>query len=585
MTRQHPEFDRFKLALAEARHGDALHCLDILLGEYPQSLALHWHRAGVLETLGRNSEALMAVDRVLALRADFVPAMIKRAQFDVDGDDEDFEDEEDDEESPEAVLARNERAARQRAHIDYNMSLLRRALIIEPESADAHWHLSLLLRATDPESAAAADHRAEADQLLDRAITLAPDRVEFHEQRAESARMASFLFEHDEDTAPHDDADVIVNASGMRHSRTHLQRALTDYQTCARLSGSRHHALRVAGMLHQLQRHDEALAAYDKVLAAMAADDPQREAIVSMRARSENNGAGEREQMAQALESVLGNLGRDRNLNEDIAAQALMSAAGAVRRGKRVGEAIDARLSDDPEQLMANNIALQILNVANEPAPELVAADAASFPSFQRRFHADRKRALTALGLHHVADAEALGMTRMLGQRILLGFHADEQGETGVASFAMKPKWPGWLGFIVLFFSGKWKTVEMVECVSQFDDGAHLSTQFESPSPFEYAAPVYVEKLPRKASLTELVTRHRGRTAEYQRAHPDSSIVTAIDLAGFEQRWIEGQRSKQAYRASIGYVTDKELKALLGSHHDRFAPKVRERLRVLAEDL
>jgi tetratricopeptide (TPR) repeat protein len=583
MSLQHPEFDRFKQAYAESRLDDALHSLNALIEQHPQSMALYWHRANVLEKLERYPEARAAVDEVLARRADFVPALIKRVELDFDESDDD---DEDDLPDHERERREQEASAREEARAQQHEAQLRSVLGIDPNAVDALRLLSGLLRRHDRESSAGKQSEAEADGLLDRAIALAPERVELMEDRANVLRMRALLPYAEDDEAPQfDDPDVIATFSGMRYSRRLLERALADFQVCFRLSNEARHGLRVAGLLHDLQRFDEALQAYDAVLAGMAADNPRRDYIVEMRARSENNGAGERDQMARLLESTLESGSRDRNLGDNIAAQAIMSAAAAVRGGKSVSAALEARISDDPDQMMANNIAIQILNVANEPNPELVTVDTAAFPGYQRKSNARSSAQLLKLGLRHIADAEAQGMTRMLGQRILLSFFADDSGEMGVACFAMKPKWPGWLGFLVLLFSGKWKVVEMTECVSQFDDGAHISTQYISPSPFEYAPPVYVEKLPRSASVTELVARHSGRVAEYRRAHPDAEPLRALDLPGMEQRWIEGQQAKKAYRSSIGYITDTELRGLLGAHYDRFARKVQERIKVLAADL
>jgi tetratricopeptide (TPR) repeat protein len=589
MSLQHPEFDRFKQAYADTRLDDALHSLNVLIELHPQSMALHWHRANVLEKLERYPEARTAVDEVLRRRADFVPALIKRVELDFDesGDDGDEDDLPDDERE----RREHEASAREEARAQQHEAQLRAVLDMDGNAVDALRLLSGVLRRHDRDSVAGQQSEVEADGLLDRAIALAPERIDLLEERANGARMRALLPYGQDDDASHaddrhdDDPDLIVTFSGMRYSRRLLERALADFQACYRLRNETRHGLRVAGLLHDLQRFDEALQAYDAVLADMPADDPRRDYIIDMRARSENGGAGERDQMARLLESTLESGGRDRNLGEDAAAQAIMSAAAAVRGGKSVSAALGARISDDPDQMMANNIAMQIINVANEPNPELVAVDTAAFPGYQRKSNARCSAQLLKLGLRHVADAEAQGMTRMLGQRVLLSFFADDSGEMGVACFAMKPKWPGWLGFLLLLFSGKWKVVEMTECVSQFDDGAHISTQYVSPSPFEYAPPVYVEKLPRSASVTELVTRHSGRVAEYRRAHPDAEPLRALDLAGMEQRWIEGQQAKKAYRSAIGYITDTELRGLLGAHYDRFARKVREQIKVLAEDL
>lgn len=581
MSLQHPEFDRFKRANAEARHQDALRSLDALLAEHPQSMALHWHRAHVLIRLERIAEARTAVEEVLRRRPDYVPALIKRVELDVadDGGEDD------------ATLGDAERERRQRlieaeevARARRHQQWLREALRIDPDAVGAMCLLASLLQRqidADPQAPAVLQ---EAQRLLARAIELAPDRIDLREQRGNDLRLRAMQVPEQGDVTADGDT-IIVTFAGMRYARGLLERALADFQHCVDRGGELRHGTRVASLLHDLGRFDEALGAYDQVLAKLPVADPRREFIVDMRARSENKGAGERDQMARLLESAVAEMGPDRNQSDDMAAQALLSAANAVRGGKSLGAALEQRLSDDPEMLMANNIAIQILNVANEPAPELIAADPASFPGFQRRFNQRQHQALLQLGLRAVGDAEAKGITRMLGQRVLIGFFADESGETGVATFTMKPRWPGIIGFLLMLLTGKWKAVEMIECVSQFDDGAHLSTQYESISAFQYAAPVHIEKLPRRASLTELVTRHSGRVAEHRRAHPGAQPMQAQDLAGMERRWIEGQQAKKAYRALIGYITDAELKALLGPHYNRFARKVRERVESLAEDL
>ncbi len=581
MSLQHPEFERFKQAYAQTRYQDALHSLMALLDQHPDSLALRWHRANVLEKLERYAEARVAVEEVLQLKSDFVPALIRRVVLDFDehaaDDDAEISDKE--------RLRREQIAAAQNAQrAERSEQRLRAVLAIDPDAVDALRLLSQLLR-----DQRHPDAQIESNRLLDYAISLAPQRADLFEARASVLRARALLPFADEvslDAADGaDPADVVTTFSGMRYSRSLLERALADFQTCYRLSGEARYALRVGSLLHDLGRFDEALLAYDAALAVMPSEDPRRAFIVEPRARSENNGAGEREQMARLLEAAVAGEGGDRAQGEDVVAQAVLSAANAVRAGKSVSAAMDARISDDPDQMLATSIAAQILNLANEPAPGLAMVDAKTFPAYQRKFVDKRKRELTLLGLRHIADAEAQGMKLMLGKRILLSFFADENGESGVACFAMKPKWPGWLGFLILFCTGKWKVTDMTECVSQFDDGALISTQYVSPSPFEFGPPVYIEKLPRSASVTELVTRHSGRIAEYRRAHPDAEPMRVSDLAGIEQRWIDGQQIKRAYRQSIGYITDNELKGLLGAHYGRFAVKVRERLQVLAQDL
>ncbi|HOY24281.1 MAG TPA: tetratricopeptide repeat protein [Cellvibrio sp.] len=573
MSLQDPEFDQFKRAFKAENFDSALQSLKRLLARYPQSFALRWHHVRVLEKLERFAEARVALNKVIELRDNFVPALIMQVQLDFHEYERNAEEDEFDAEP----------IQKQQARFDAIEERLFKILSIDPNAVDALHMLSGLLRGHEGNM-----HLAKADQLLNRAISLAPKRVDLLEDRANS--FLARAIDQDEDS--NNAENVVTTFSGMRYSRNILEQALADFETCYALSHQHRYGLRVGSILHDLGRFDEALATYDNVLAHVPEDDPYRPFIVERRARSENNGGGEREQMAKMLEAAVAKDGKDRGLDEDNIAHAMLSAANAVRAGKSVNDALETRLSDDPDDIMATSIAVQIINVANEPKPELVAVDPKHYPLYQQKFIAQCKDALSNLGLRHVCDAEAKGMQLMLGQSVLLSFFADEFGETGIACFSMKPKQPNLIGFLYLFFTLKWKvlaatrkTTKMVECVSQFTNGDHLSTQYESVSPFEYGPPIYIEKLPANASAAELVTLHLQRLEEYKAEYPIAKAMRAVDLESMEERWVRGQAVKRNYRAQLGYVTDTELQKLLGAFYDKFAAKVRAKIKVLAADL
>lgn len=574
MALQDPEFDKFKLAYKESRFQEALDSLDKVLAEHPHSFALNWHHVKVLEKLERFSDARIVLNKMLRVKSDFVPGLIMQVQLDF----HEYED----------GLADDESSSNPTAQTGFDLieQRLYKILSIDPNAVDALHMLSGLLRGHEGDA-----HLAKANQLLNRAIKLAPERVDLLEDRA-NCFLANAMVNED-DTDPHETVthETVTTFSGVRYSRDNLEQALTDFTLCYALSRQHRYGLRAASILHDLGRFEEALATYDSVLAKVPEDDPYRPFIIERRARSENNGAGEREQIAQLLESTIAKDGKDRTLDENNIAHAMLSAANAVRGGKSVSDALEARVSDDPDDNIATSIAVQILNVAHEPHPKLVAVDPKDFPAYQQAFTAKCKQDLEPLGLYHVCDAEATGMRPMLGQRVLLSFFADESGETGIACFTMKPKKPNVLGLLFLLLTGKWTTLiklgkaaRMVECVSQFNTGDHISTQYGSPSPFEYGAPIYIEKLPASSSPTELVERHLNRVAEHKQDNPNAFIMRAIDLDGMEERWLQGQAVEREYRVGVGYVTELELQTLLGAHYDKFAHKVKAKLQVLAAD-
>lgn len=568
---QHPEFDRFKTAWREQRYDDAQAHIDAVIAAHPGVASLHWYRANCLEKLERYAESLQAVDAVLAIDPGHAPALVKQVAL-AWVREQDRNDDEAGELTPAQQAEQERRHVEQRAR---HIAQVKRALAIDPNLPDASFALSQLLRNGDLTGSPA--QTAQADALLERAIVLAPERVEFRAARGELHQLRALQVPDD---VP--DEACVQNFTGLKYLRAELEAALQDFLHCAQADGTYRYRVRAARVLHDLGRFDEALAEYDLALERLPANAPQRDFLLQARARSENNGAGERDEMAAMLEGLIEP--GDRNLADDNAATLLLGAARAVRKGKRMDEALSVRLPESPDDLLAANFAEQILNVAYENPPKLVAVDRATFPAYQRQYATRQAKALATAGYRHVADAEATGMTPTLGQRVLLTFHVDDSGAIGVGTFALKPKWPGFVGFLLLFFTGKWKTHTMTECITQFDDDGFLITQYESASPFDYAKAVDIERLPSRTSIATLVARHSQRVADYRQAHPQARALPATNLAEIDSNIRRGQAIKRAYRRSIGFVTDGELRKMLGGHYDRFAQKIRSKLDELADD-
>lgn len=569
-----PEFIRFAEAFRADRFEQALALIDPLIARHPDSPALRWHRVRTLQALGHDEPMRTELARVLEMRPDYVPAIVLHVRCTVDDevDDSDW----DELEGKALERRQHEHELAQQRQSLWAEQQLRPALAREPDNLDALELLANVLQARSEDARA----QAESLSLLDRALTLAPGRVDLREWRA-MQRMASAMSSGN-DADEVGETDTVQTFVGLRQSRSGLEAALADYERCHADSGEMRYAVRAASILHDLGRHDEAVARYDRILAELPPDHGSRAAILERRRRSENGGAGEREEMAHLLQQIAAGDGKDRTLQDDVAAQVMLGLGQAMNSGASLGDALQLLSSDDPNDVLAFGIAQQVLAQAFEPPPELESVSAADYPVWQRRF-ADRITAqLQGSDLLTIGDVEARGMFPMLGQHVLLRLYTDPGGSLRAASYAMRPKWPGWAGFLVLLLTGRWKTAKMFECISHFDDGTHLVTQWVNPSPFEYGGPIDIERMPLRTAPKALVERHRQRVADHQARNPAARALSATDLAGVEELWIAGQEVKRDYRASIGYVTDAELRRILGAQYARLAAKVKLAIRRIA---
>lgn len=534
-------FDEARQLIRDGDFAGALIPLEALIAVHPRSAALRWHRSRCLRALDRDAEAAADLDTVLALKPDYVPALVARAE-----------------------LAEADDAG------DQAIDLLRRARAIDAGDADVAFRLALLL----------ADHGGgdEAIALLSRAIVADPSRHEAWRLRAD--------LRHHLASSPADDADVVSDPLGMRYDRAQLESALADYQAAVAIADDLRVDLRIADIAQRLGRYEEAVVHCDAVLARLSADDPVRPHVQELRDRAAAGPDGEREHYARMIEAALGEAaGADRSLQDDVAHAALRGAADQIRRGGDVASALDDFVPESPEDASANYIAHQIHNLAHEPPPGLEAAVAGEFPRYQQRHLAAVRSAIEPLGYVHLTDAEAKNLGQTLGQRVLIGLYLHPQYGTA-AAYAMRPKWPGLLGFLALLVTGRWRAQRMLECVSRFADGTFLSTREAGADVFEYGAAesFHLEKLADGSGPRAVAERHAARVRERLADLPGAAVDVPTTLDAIEGQWIESNQLKAEYRRSIDYVTDTELRSLLGKHYDRYAEKVRARLALMTTE-
>ncbi|MCX7556444.1 tetratricopeptide repeat protein [Xanthomonadaceae bacterium JHOS43] len=569
----------------------ALAILDELIAANPHAAPLHFHRSRCLLALNHKVDATSALDTVLRLVPDNVPALLMRVELgQVAG--EEFD--------PLPLLHRAMQKEPDNARVlamlaDTESAALAAFLSsgVEPEAesiaepvtelvAEPEPGVALELQAeheseiepefqpeTEPESGADSpdDMSATPPSAEDDASSLA-QRAEEHYRRA--------LTEADGE-------DVVRDLLGMRYNRSALESALHDFQRAATLSRNNHHEQRAAQIAEILGRYDVATDHLDRVLERLPEDSPARGFLQEERDRASQGDVGAREHLATMIEDAGASEQVERNLEEDMAYAVTHTAAELIRQGQDMQTALDAVAGDDsPEAMMATNIAFQLYNYAHEPAPDLVEVSASDYPAYQRR-HADAcEKALASLGYTRLADAEALGITTSQGIRTLIRVFAHPEYGSA-AAFAIKPKWPGLIAFLLMFLTGKWKTARMLECATYFDDDCFMNSRAAGPDPFDNSGiPNYAfEKLPPDATPAQVAERHMERVTG-RLADTNARVLPPSSLGDVGQVWEATNALKADYRRQIGYATDDELRALLGGQYDRLAELVRERLKLLA---
>lgn len=535
---------RYKAAAQLFRQNDfsgALSILDELIAANPNAAPLHFHRSRSLLAMDRRKEAATALDTVLHLAPDHVPALLARVELGTD-DEDDFD----------------------------ALPLLQHALRQEPDNARVLYLLAEaeLNRSDD----AAAQARALAH--LDRSLELNPDQPAGYALRAERHYSLALTDEAGEHS--------LRTLTGITYDRRALEAALADYERAAALEQNNRHDRRVAQIAETLGRYELATAHLDRVLDRLPADAPARTFLQADRDRCAQGEAGEREQLASMIETAGAPAQVERNLEEDMTYAVTHTAAALIRQGQDMETALNAVAGDEsPDAMLATNIAFQIYNYGNEPAPDLIEVSPSDYPAYQRK-HADAcEKALAPLGYTRLADVEPLGVTTSQGMRALvrLFVHPDHGS---AAAFALKPKWPGFLGFLLLFFTGKWKAARMLECSTRFTDDFFMGSRASGPDPFDNSAIANLsfEKLPANATPAQVAGHHI--TQVQARVANGHQVVPATSLEDVEDAWTKTTAIKNDYRRSIGYVTDEELRTLLGNRHDALAERVRDQLKLLA---
>lgn len=509
--------------------GEALKALDKLERTRPGDPEVQWQRVLTLDNLGRQAEARAVAGQLVAQRGHEAHFWVTCSYL-----------RQDDHAAALTDLERGLQALPGDTQLLHAKAATLRLLNRVPDACAIH-------------DALVAAHPGDADTLLTRA--------RFLEGCA---------------STPVEGEAVMTDATGMKYAVAHLGGAIADYTAAIALHDDWKVRLHRARCLRQLGREPEALADFDAALAAMPPDSPARPFVVEDR-------KGPRAQIQQLLASTRADLRRDgaMTLQDQMADSVLGSVMDQVAAGTDLASALEAFVTEDPDDVAAVNIARQMFNVGNFPPPDLRQVDAREFPSYMRR-HCDRaQRQLESAGFRCVGDHEAAHLTPGLGQRVLLRGFVSRDGTTCASAYALRPLWPGWLAWLLLWLSGKWRTMRVIDCESEAGDSFLATMNTGEIGRFDFGQVVQQVVLPAGAPIARVVAVH-AESVEAIRANggrEPTRLATFADLVAMQTRM---QAAKNAFRRSVGYATDDDLRRHLGDKYGTFAPKVRAKLAVMA---
>ncbi len=383
---------------------------------------------------------------------------------------------------------------------------------------------------------------------------------------------------------PTEEEEQIKDLLGMCYSVRHLNTAIADLTQALELDGTNTQInLRRAQLYRLLRDYDHAISDYDEVLSALDDENEAfRDFVQIERNKCLNGGRNEREQLASSLKAGLVDLDQKSELSQqDLLANSIMNAlAGQIEEGQDVMSTIENM--DDPDHVIALSIAQDILRNAREPDADFIAVNKVDYDKPAQKFCEHAEMVLSSEGFSSLGDFEPRGLRQQMGQRMLVRIFTSDDQRTCAAAFRIKPPRPPILQWVLLIVTGKWKTAQIVELESETHDGKFIITNNSGDlNPFDAGDSVDMLSLPLKTKIKDLVSTHRERISSYGK-NELIPLINAQEVFSMQERL---RILKNDYRASIGFVTDGELKKMLGKQYDKYADNIRKYLNQLTTDL
>jgi cell wall assembly regulator SMI1 len=362
-----------------------------------------------------------------------------------------------------------------------------------------------------------------------------------------------------------DDAESmrwLASPPGQQHAATCLKRALSDYDAALAREDRLPWRFQRARCLLDSERWDEAEAACLDIIerlpasaaseaAQQAAMDTAEDYLQRARAREPEDGLD----MLETMQSLLGDLGDD---EDSRSLKAMLSKITDTAADLQAQEAAEREALDaEPDSTLrrARQVARELARMHADTPERFAAFDPAELDDADLRYHDSTRQTLEALGYRWLADVEPLRNTEASGQRVMVRTMLAADGHSLAAIWRLV---------------GPFSAVEAVDLESSLDDGTILITNNTgAANPFDPPPQIDQHCLPIGTPVGHLHAAHqqRLRNAGQARMLADLDDVLAVQ----EQM----RQLKRRHAASRGWVSDAELRSMLGGSYDELAGQIR----------
>jgi len=235
----------------------------------------------------------------------------------------------------------------------------------------------------------------------------------------------------------------------------------------------------------------------------------------------------------------------------------------------------------DPDDATALALARTIIRHARTPFSGFQKTDAAAHDKAARAFCDEAEKVFKTHGYTALGDYASQSSSGETGKGLFFRLFLSEDQCTGGSAYYIKPHWPGIMQWVRMQLGGRWKSAKVYELETETADGRFIRTDNSGDmNVFAPAENVEVVSYPVNTPPQAVFVHHEERLEELKREGTDLVMFASVDdLFRMQERLRAGNN---AYRERIGFVTDEELRKLLGDRYDRFAGRIRAYLDQLA---